>query len=117
MIFLFLVSFNSEAVEKVDSFVIRFFSKKVVVLSPNAVNKHLSLIVENKTLSKLICQIHDGQDDIRDSFTVSANTTLSRPLNMKENDRLSFITLSPAFQAVPLIVGSEPYEVPPDIKE
>lgn len=114
---LLLLSCTLNAEEKVDSFIIRFYSKKVVVLSPRQVNQHLSLIIENKTMSKLICQIHDDKESIRDSFTVTANSTLSRPLSMRENDKLSFITLSPAFQAVPLIVGSRPYEVPPNIEE
>lgn len=107
----------SFASEKVDSFILKFYPNKVVVLSPANITKYLSLIIENKTLAKVVGRIEDNYGNIRDAISVGANGTLSRPLKMQKSDNLFFIPLSPAFQAVPLKIGSRPYEIPPETKD
>ncbi len=98
--------------EQVDSFIIRFHPHKVIVLSPRHINANLSVIVENKTLSKIFAQIITKEEKIIYSFTIRPNGNISMPLKISKSDEIFLMPLSPAFQAVPLKIGSRPYEIP-----
>lgn len=89
------------------------FSDRVVVLSPDKMGETLSVIIENQTLSKLIGKISNQNEKILSSVSIPANKTRSFSLSVNKSDQFFFTPLSPAFQEVPLILGSQPYEIPP----
>ena len=89
------------------------FSDRVVVLSPGKMEKTLSVIIENRTLTKLIGKITDQHEKILSNVAIEANKTKSFSLKANQTDHFFFIPLSPAFQEVPLKIGSKPYEIPP----
>lgn len=108
-----LISFSLFAQEKVDTFIIRMFSNRVVILSPENVGKEVTVIIENNTISKLIGKIVNQKNEIILSISVLGNNSSNYVLRAVENDKYFFIPLSPSFQEVPLIIGARPYEIPP----
>jgi hypothetical protein len=99
--------------EKVDLFIIKMFSGRVVVLSPRKMGSSLRLIIENRTLSKLIGKITNQDEKILSSVAIDPNKAKAVNLSINKGDQFFFIPLSPAFQEVPLKIGSKPYEIPP----
>ena len=99
--------------EKVDLFIIKMFSERVVVLSPGKMESTLRVIIENRTLSKLIGKITNQDDKILSNVAIDPNKARSVSLSINKGDQFFFIPLSPAFQEVPLKIGSKPYEIPP----
>ena len=111
--FFFLLNSSVYCAEKVDSFIVKFYSRKVIVLSPENLGETVSVIIENRTLTKLYGKIVNQDNKTISNLAIESSSFRSENLSVKRRDKLFFIPLSPAFQAVPLIIGADPYEIPP----
>ncbi|MBL6989255.1 MAG: hypothetical protein ISR65_05735 [Bacteriovoracaceae bacterium] len=107
---------NSFGYEKSDTFIIQSFADSVKVLAPAAYHPELNAIIENKTLVQLIGKIETGKGRVVGIVSIAPTYSRSVKLNIKKGERLYFIPLAPAFQAVELVIGRKAYEIPPKRK-
>lgn len=111
-IFIMLLSFCASSSERADAFIVRAYNNKFKVLSPKKKSKKISVIIENKTLVKLIGEIvgHDGV--VYAMVTIKPGKYKSIDLKFKNGQNYYFVPLSPSFQKVILDFGKEVYEIP-----
>lgn len=109
---LIILSLSVSAQEKSDAFLVKVFDSYVRVISPDKNYSMVSVIVENKTLSKVVGKIVKGKTDL--SFiTIDPDKTKSVQVKYSKDEPLFFVPLAPASQEVQLIVGKRTYEIPP----
>lgn len=101
------------AVESSNGFLITAFDDRFKIVSPEKFRSPMEVIVENKTLSRLVGKVIVN-NKINAGFTSVDSDKYQRIIvNLKKGDLLHFIPLSPAFQEVELVVGNKIYEIPP----
>lgn len=111
---LLLVSLSrGYAVETHDGFLVSAFDDRFKVVSPEKYKTPMEVIVENKTLVRLIGKIIINHDRIVSFSSVDPEKFQRVMIPLKKGDILHFVPLSPAFQEVELIVGNKTYEIPP----
>lgn len=113
LIILFLSNSYSFAMESANSFVITAYDDRFRVVSPEKFKNPMEVIVENKTLVRLIGKVIINNKTNVGFTSVEAEKYQKLTINLKKGDLLHFIPLSPAFQEVELIVGNKVYEIPP----
>lgn len=96
-----------------EAFTVRMFDQYVQVLSPQKIFSEQSVIIENKTLTRLIGRLQ-GPNGVEPKY-ISVNPGGSEVVSIstKGVEKLIFIPLSPAFQEVELKIGMPSYEIPP----
>ncbi|WP_127717426.1 hypothetical protein [Halobacteriovorax sp. HLS] len=107
-----LFSTSILALERSDAFIVRAYNDKFKVLSPSKKTSKVSVIVENKTLVKLIGEIVDGNGRVLSMVTIKPGKYKSLELDFSKNSLYYFVPLSPSFQKVILDFGKEAYEIP-----
>jgi endo-1,4-beta-mannosidase len=112
LIFFLFFSTSTYSVERADAFIVTAFNKNFKVLSPAKRTKKVSVIIENKTLVKLIGEIVNERETIREIITIKPGKYKSVELKFKKNTKYYFVPLSPAFQRVVLDFGKKAYEIP-----
>ena len=100
------------ALERADAFIIKAFNDKYKVLSPKKKTNKVSVIVENKTLVKLIGEIIAGDGSVLSMLTIRPGKYKSVELDFSSKEKYYFVPLSPSFQKVILNFGKEAYEIP-----
>jgi hypothetical protein len=100
-------------IESHDGFLVTAYDDRFKVVSPLKFKNPMELIIENKTLVKLIGKITLNHDKIVSFSSVESEKYQRIIVNLKKGDILNFVPLSPAFQEVELIVGNKTYEIPP----
>lgn len=113
ILILLLFSFQIGAVESHDGFLISAYDDRFRVVSPEKYKTPMEVIVENKTLVRLIGKIIINHDRIISFSSVDSDKFQRLIIPLKKGDILHFVPLSPAFQEVELIVGNKTYEIPP----
>ncbi len=113
LLFLFFLSGNIYAIESLEGFLITAFDENFKVVSPTKFKPAMEVIVENKTHIKLIGKLVVNNSKTVHFYTVAPQDYQKIIVNLKKDDVLHFIPLSPAFQEVELIVGNKNYEIPP----
>jgi hypothetical protein len=101
------------AVEMHDGFWITAFDDRFKVISPEKFKTPMEVIIENKTLVRLIGKVVINQEKIVSFSSIDSEKFQKLKVILKKGDKLHFIPLSPAFQEVELIVGNKTYEIPP----
>jgi hypothetical protein len=112
LIFLFL-PLSAFAVESHDGFLISAYDDRFKVISPEKFKTPMEIIVENKTLVRLVGKITINHQVIVSFSSVDSEKYQRIMVNLKKGDILHFVPLSPAFQEVELVVGNKTYEIPP----
>ncbi|MBY0412839.1 MAG: hypothetical protein K2Q18_01675 [Bdellovibrionales bacterium] len=111
---LFLISFKALAIESLDGFLVSAYDDRFRVVSPEKFKPSMEIIIENKTLVRLIGKITVNKNTANASFiSVNPEKFQKALVKLKKGDVLHFVPLSPAFQEVELIVGNKNYEIPP----
>jgi len=101
------------AIESSNGFIITAYDDKFKVVSPEKFKNPMEIIVENKTLVRLIGKVIVN-NKINAGFTSIETDKYQRVMvDLKKGDLLHFVPLTPAFQEVELIVGNKTYEIPP----
>ena len=109
------IPLSSLAAEQAETFVISVYDSYIKVVSPPKHRSSLSIIIENKMLSKMIAKVVNSKGDQIDVMTIPPTGFHSVNLKIKKNERLYFVPMTPAFQEVELIFGKKSYEIPPKI--
>lgn len=113
------VIFSSPALwsyEKPNAFVVKVYDEKVRVLSPTKYDPLLTVVIENKTLTKLKGKIETGSGEVLKFVSISPGKFTSVNVEKLKTQKLYFIPLSPPLQKVELKIGNKPYEIPPKQK-
>lgn len=115
LIFLCLLfcSVNLWSIESLDGFLVSAFDDRYKVVSPEKFKSNMEVIIENKTLIKLIGKIVINNTKSAAYVAIDSEKYQKVIVNLKKGDVLHFYPLSPAFQEVELIVGNKNYEIPP----
>lgn len=111
MIVLYLFSTSSFAQEYADAFVLEVFDEYVKVLSPKKEAKMVSVVLLNKTLSKLYAKVATDDKDLK-YMAIEPQKTKSYTISGTDFKKLMFVPLSPTFQEIELVYGRKAYEIP-----
>lgn len=106
-------SFKAFAVESHDGFLVSAYDDRFKVVSPEKFKNPMEVIVENKTLVRLVGKLVINHEKILNFSSVDSEKYQRFMITIKKGDRLHFVPLSPAFQEVELIIGNKIYEIPP----
>lgn len=98
--------------ERSETFIVRNFEGHVQVLAPKKMYDEQSVIIENRTLEKLVGRLSTPDDKHVKHIAIKPKKSKSIQLPGKGHSHLIFVPLSPAFQSVELKVGMESYEIP-----
>ncbi len=107
------LSFSCFGIESLDGFLVQAFDQKFKIISPQKFKNKMEVIVENKTLTKLVGKISINKKEQPIFFSVMPEQYEKKIIELKKGDVLHFVPLSPPFQEVELIVGNKNYEIPP----
>lgn len=118
--FYFFFSITIHAQERASAFIITAHGDYYKVLGPSELvglsnitkERTVAVIIENKTLSKLVGKIESGKKDQVEFVTIEAGDSKSIDLMLKKDHKYYFYPLSPAFQRVELMIGKKAYEIP-----
>lgn len=114
-IFLIGLSFfiqDGHTLEKANSFLITLYENHTKVISPQKYYADISVIIENKTLNKIIGKVEIESRNLVKYVSIPGESFRSVDLPLQTGDRPVFIPLAPAFQEVPLVFGAKVYEIP-----
>ncbi len=109
----FQVSSEVFAIESLDGFLVSAYDDRFRVISPEKFKAQMEIIVENKTLVRLIGKLTINNQKNVSYISVEPEKFQRTSINLKKGDVLHFFPMSPAFQEVELIVGNKTYEIPP----
>lgn len=96
-----------------EAFTVRMFDNYVQVLTPTQIYPEQSVIIENKTMTKLYARLQSPIGANARYLSISPGQFKSVSIPTKGVDRLIFVPLTPAFQEVELKIGVPSYEIPP----
>lgn len=111
--YLLLLSPAVFAIESLNGFLITAYDDRFKVISPEKFKSPMEVIIENKTLIRLIGKVVINNKNTNNYVSVDSDKYQKIIVNLKKGDLLHFVPLSPSFQEVELIVGNKTYEIPP----
>lgn len=113
IILLALLSQCAFAIESLDGFLVTAFDDRFKVISPPKYKADMEVIIENKTLVRLVGKIVINNQKNTQYVSVDPEKYQKVVVKIKKGDILHFVPLTPAFQEVELIIGNKSYEIPP----
>lgn len=113
MLFVGLVGFYVRAEVSGTGFIVTALDDRFRVNAPNTYKPTMEVVVENKTLSKLIGKVTVNFKNQVKYISIGPEKYQKVLLQLNKGDQVHFVPLSPAFQEVELIIGNKTYEVPP----
>lgn len=113
LIVFFLIMGEVFAIESLDGFLVSAYDDRFKVISPEKFKANMEVIVENKTLVRLIGKLVLNNKVSVNFIAVDSEQYKTVNVKLKKGDVLHFVPLTPAFQEVELIVGNKIYEIPP----
>lgn len=111
MIF-FTFIFHAQASEYSNTFVVKIHPQVIKVTSPKTFNAELSVIVENKSMVRVLGKVINESDTFEKIISIKAGEFKSVPIRMKKNENFYFVPMSPPFQRIELQIGQKDYEIP-----
>lgn len=99
--------------EKIDDFVVSVYDRSIKVISPDAVRSKYIIVVENRSLGRIIGKLQGSSGKTFAIMSIEPNQFNKTSLELKKNERYFFVPMAPAFQEAELIVGHKTYEIPP----
>lgn len=112
-LFLLFAGSSAYAIESLNGFLVSGYDDRFRVVSPEKYKTPMEVIIENKTLVRLIGKVVVNSKTVTGFVSVEPEKYQKVMVNIKKGDILHFIPLSPSFQEVELIVGNKIYEIPP----
>ena len=107
------MSGNAFAIESLDGFLVSAYDDRFKVISPEKFKPSMEVIVENKTLVRLVGKLTINHTKNVTFLSIDSEKYQKANVKLKKGDLLHFVPLSPAFQEVELIVGNKNYDIPP----
>lgn len=113
IVFIVLAQSVAFAIETSNGFLVTAYDDRFKVVSPEKFKTPMEVIIENKTLVRLIGKVIVNNKVNAGYASIDSDKYHRIMVNLKKGDLLHFVPLSPAFQEVELIVGNKTYEIPP----
>lgn len=113
LLLIFQVTTSVHAIESLDGFLVSAYDDRFRVISPEKFKGTMEVIIENKTLVRLVGKLTINSQTNASFISVDSEKYQKANVKLKKGDILHFVPLSPAFQEVELIVGNKTYEIPP----
>lgn len=114
LIFFFIGIHNSYAVhEKADAFIVKVEPRYFKILSPTKINKKIGLIVQNRSLVKLVAKLESWDGKTVDIISVESGKSNAIEFRYDKSKKYYFTPISPPFQRIELKLGEKSYEIPP----
>lgn len=104
---------NLLAIESLDGFLVEGLDTSFRVISPSKFKSKMEVIVDNKTMVKIVGRLSINHKLTSYFYTISPGAYEKKIIELKQGDILHFIPISPPFQEVELIIGNKIYEIPP----
>ncbi len=101
------------AIESLDGFLVESLDSSFRVISPQKFKPKMEIIVDNKTLVKLVGRLSINNKPTNYFYTILPGSYEKKIIEIKKGDILHFVPISPPFQEVELIIGNKIYEIPP----
>lgn len=108
---LFLALSQPSLAKYTDSFIVTLKDRSISVSAPEKRTDTVSVIVENKTLEKVISQIKTEGRVIK-RFVLKSKSKEVFQVDMRKVKNLYLVPISPPFQAVELRFSKGQYEIP-----
>ena len=99
-------------IESLDGFLVSAFDDRFKVVSPAKYKSDMEVIIENKTLVRLVGKLLVNNQKSVQFVSVDPEKYQKLIVKLKKGDILHFVPLSPSFQEVELIIGNKNYEIP-----
>ena len=96
-----------------DAFLIQVMDRQVKVVAPEKYHKGLNVIIENKTLSRLLGKLETVSGQLIGHVSIPSEKFQSIDLPMEQFEKTFFVPMAPAFQAIELKIGAKSYQIPP----
>ena len=109
----FLYESQLFAIESSNGFVVTSYDDRIRIISPVKFRSPMEVIIENKTLIRLIGKVVVNKKMNAGFASVEPDKYQRIMVNLKKGDLIHFVPHSPSFQEVELIVGNKSYEIPP----
>ena len=114
LMILLQLSATAQAIESLDGFLVSAYDDRFRVVSPEKFKPTMEVIIENKTLVRLIGKLTVNNQTANVGYiSVDSEKFQKANVKLKKGDILHFVPLTPAFQEVELVVGNKIYEIPP----
>lgn len=110
---LFVVLIQELGAEVSDTFIVLIYDQYVKVISPAKLGSRTNVIIENKSLNKIVGKIISKNRKFVRYVTVESESTDTVELNLKYDKRFFYIPMAPSFQGVELLAGMKSYAIPP----
>lgn len=108
---LMMISLPALAGPRADTFIVSMMDRKVQVISPESVKGTFTVVVENKSLSKLVGKFSTLEGALK-YISVESGASETVEITHRPGTKVFFVPMSPAFQEIELIVGKKEYEIP-----
>jgi hypothetical protein len=112
IIFSFISLAKINAYENSEAFMVYLFEDRVKVLAPKNYHKNQSVIIQNKTLTKVIGKIRNQSGEVLKFVNILPGEFKSLEVVIKKGQSIFFVPMIPSFQEVILSFGKKSYEVP-----
>lgn len=109
----FFICTGAYAIESLNGFLVTGYDDRFRVISPEKFRTPMEVIIENKTLVRLIGKVLVNSKTVAGYVAVDPEKYQKVMVHLKKGDVLHFVPLSPSFQEAELIVGNKTYEIPP----
>lgn len=95
-----------------EGFVVTIMDQKIEVISPAHYLNKMEVVVENKTMSKIVLKVQIAKAKVPFFFSVAPNEYQKEVFNLKKGQTITLIPVAPPLQEVNLLAGQNIYEVP-----
>ena len=93
------------------AFIVDINDQGMTISSPAEKLETVSVIIKNNTLDKVVSELR-GKSSVLKRFVLRPNSKEVLSVNMKEQDILYFVPLSPPFESAKLKFKQKVYEIP-----
>jgi hypothetical protein len=115
---IFVLIIGAKRRQFTNNFHITINNKYYSVVSPPEFKKNITVVIENKTLSKIIGRVVEESDkEYKETFvTLLPRKFKSTTVSFTGKNKVYFVPMAPSLQTIDLIFGKGSYEVPPQNK-
>lgn len=106
------LSTKAIGIETLSDFLVTAYDERFKVISPEKFKPNMEIVIENKTLVRLIGKITLNNRTVLEHVSIDSEKYKKINIKLKKGDILNFVPLSPAFQEIELVVGNKTYEIP-----
>ncbi len=114
-IVLMIYASQSFCKEASEAFIVKLYNTSIRVISPDHFVESISVIVENKSTSKMIGKLVREKGEVVNFFSLLPEEHGAVETKITKEQRLFYVPVSPAFQTIELLFGKDAYEIPPKL--